>query len=122
MLCKRVVPGGKPASKVGSRAFEGKLTPFGSTVVPAAYSAPIRLGSCNCSARLPLSSASQPTTTSSGNRSTCGLLALGVKYLQAVPLVLPHATAPVGSKGLAVVEGEPLSDRPNSQTTLARQT
>src|SRR6266849_3865985 len=70
---RSVVPVGNPASKAGSYGFEGKFTPFASTVMPAPSSAPIRLGSCNCSARLPLSSASQPTTASRGNRSTCGL-------------------------------------------------
>src|SRR6266852_1825268 len=118
---RSVVPVGNPAIKVGSYGFEGKFTPFASTVIPAPSSAPIRLGSCNCSARLPLSPASQPTTASSGKRSTCGLLAVGVKDLQAVPLVLPQVAAPVGSKGLAAVVGEPLSDRPNRQTTFSRQ-
>src|SRR5258708_3371700 len=121
VVCKSVVPAGNPASKVGSYGFEGKFTPFASTVMPAPSSAPIRLGSCNCSARLPLRLASQPIVASSGNRSTCGLLAVGVKELQAVPLVLPHVTAPVESKGLAAVVGEPLSDRPNRQTTFSRQ-
>src|SRR5229473_1160406 len=121
MFCRSVVPVGKPASKVGSYGFEGKFTPFASTVMPAPSSAPIRLGSCNCSARLPLRLASQPIVASSGNRSICGLLAVGVKNVHAVPLVLPHETAPVGSKGLAAVVGEPLSDRPNRQTTFSRQ-
>src|SRR6266700_2671720 len=94
---RSVVPVGNPASKVGSYGFEGKFTPFASTVIPAPSSAPIRLGSCNCSARLPLRLASQPTTASSGKRSTCGLLAVGVKDLQAVPLVLPQVPVPVGS-------------------------
>src|SRR6266853_6273608 len=77
---RSVVPVGNPASKVGSYGFEGKFTPFASTVMPAPSSAPIRLGSCNCSARLPLSSASQPTTASSGNRSTWGLKSPGAPY------------------------------------------
>src|SRR5882762_1065935 len=70
---RSVVPVGNPASKVGSYGFEGKFTPFPSTVMPAPSSAPIRLGSCNCSARLPLRFASQPTAASRGNRSICGL-------------------------------------------------
>ena len=52
----------------------GKFTPFDSTVMPAPSSAPISVGSCSSSARLPLSVASQPTVASSGNRSTCGLI------------------------------------------------
>src|SRR6266436_8041839 len=83
---RSVVPAGKPASRVGSYGFEGKFTHFPSTVMPAPSSAPIRLGSCNISARLPLSSASQPTAASSGNRSTCGLTPVlaskGVKKFQ----------------------------------------
>src|ERR1700676_2195976 len=79
VFCSSVVPVGNPASKVGSYGFEGKFTPFASTVMPAPSSAPIKLGSCNCSARLPLRLASQPKVASSGNRSTCGLLGVGVK-------------------------------------------
>src|SRR5713226_7961040 len=75
---RSVVPVGNPASKVGSYGFEGKFTPFDSTVMPAPSSAPIKDGSCNCSARLPLRLASHPTTASSGNRSTWGLLAVGL--------------------------------------------
>src|ERR1700680_733208 len=76
---RSVVPVGNPASKVGSHGVVGKFAPFPSTVMPAPSSAPIRLGSCNCSARLPLRLASQPRVASSGNRSTCGLMAVGVK-------------------------------------------
>src|SRR6516162_5686269 len=65
-----VVPAGKPPSKVGSHGlWPCKSTPFDSTVIPAPSSAPISEGSCNNSARLPLSEASQPTVASSGSRS-----------------------------------------------------
>src|SRR6202521_3606286 len=85
VFSRSVVPVGNPASKVGSYGFEGKFTPFASTVIPAPSSAPIRLGSCNSSARLPFRLASQPTVASSGNRSTCGLLAVGLKPNQPDP-------------------------------------
>src|SRR5258708_36262891 len=78
VFCRSVVPVGNPASKVGSYGFDGKFTPLASTVMPAPSSAPIKDGSCSCSARLPLSSASHPTTASSGKRSTWGLLAVGL--------------------------------------------
>src|SRR6266550_8434906 len=97
---RNVVPAGKPAARVGSYGFEGKFTPFPSTVMPAPSSAPIRLGSCNISARLPLRPASQPTVASSGNRSTCGLTPVatsyGVKPFQVSPVVLAPVTVPVG--------------------------
>src|ERR1700752_1980949 len=71
--CNSVVLVGKPLSNVGSYELDGKNTPLPSTVTPAPSSAPIRDGSCNSSARFPFSSELQPTTASSGNRSTCGL-------------------------------------------------
>src|ERR1700719_2696172 len=114
-----VVPVGNPASKVGSYGFEGKFTPFPTTVIPAPSSAPIRLGSCNSSARSPLRLASQPRAASRGNRSTCGLLAVGAKPYQPAPGQL---TVVVGSNGLAAVLGWPLSDRPNKQSTVWRHT
>src|ERR1700732_917189 len=79
LFCSSVVPVGNPASKVGSYGFEGKFTPFASTVMPAPSRAPIRLGSCKSSARLPVRLASPPTVAASGNRSTWGLMAVGVK-------------------------------------------
>src|ERR1700730_14021750 len=65
-----VVPVGNVSAVNG---FDGNLTPFDSTVMAAPSRAPIKVGSCNSSARLPLSVASQPTAASSGRRSTCGL-------------------------------------------------
>src|ERR1700730_8426579 len=73
VFARRGVPGGNPASKVGSNAFAEKFTPLPSTVMAAPSRAPIRLGSCNCSAKLPLRSATHPTVASRGNRSTCEL-------------------------------------------------
>ena len=49
----------------------------------APSSAPISDGSCNSSARLPLSVASQPTVASRGNRSTGGLVVVGAKNFHA---------------------------------------
>src|SRR5882762_6234633 len=75
LAVRSVVPVGKPPPSPPTSAngfCPWKSTPFDSTVMPAPSSAPIRLGSCNISARLPLSVASQPTVASSGNRSTCG--------------------------------------------------
>src|SRR3979490_1135116 len=46
------------------------FTPFACTEMPAPSYAPIKLGSINCSARLPLSKAVQRRVTSSGKRST----------------------------------------------------
>ena len=101
---RSVVPVGNPARSVGSNGSDGKFTPFESTVIPAPSSAPIKDGSCSCSARLPLSSALHPTVASSGKRSTCGLLAEepanaplssnAVKYFHPVPGQL---NVPVGS-------------------------
>ena len=73
-LVSRVVPAGKPASAPLRRdpATGGVVTPFAKTVMPAPSYAPIRVGSCNCSARLPLIVVSQPRMPSSGMRSTCG--------------------------------------------------
>src|SRR5580692_5113402 len=80
----RVAFAGKPISNVGSYGSEQlplltvvlpphKSTPLESTVTAAPASAPISDGSCNISARLPLSSALHPITASSGSRSTCAL-------------------------------------------------
>src|SRR5215472_12805366 len=105
-----VVPVGKPPSKVGSHGLAPwKFTPFDSTVIPAPSSAPISEGSCNSSARLPLSEASQPTVASSGSRSICGAFVDALKPNQPVPQVLTH------------VFGEPSRPRPNRQLTFARQ-
>src|SRR5450631_1057715 len=79
VFCSKVVPVGKPASSVGSYGLEGKFTPLPSTVMPAPSSAPIKDGSCSNSARLPFRLVSQPSTASSGKRSTCGLMGVGVK-------------------------------------------
>src|ERR1700730_5636507 len=73
VFARRGVPGGNPASKLASNWFAEKFTPLPSTVMAAPSNAPIRLGSCNCSARLPLRSATHPTVASSGIRSTCAL-------------------------------------------------
>src|SRR5579863_6296848 len=72
----RVVPvGNAPPSLPSDQGLcPWKSTPFASTVIPAPSKAPISEGSCNCSARLPLSVASQPTVASSGKRSICGAL------------------------------------------------
>src|SRR6266403_891561 len=83
----------------------GNLTPFESTVIPAPSYAPIRVGSCSCSARLPFKVASQPTVASSGNRSTWGLADVGLKYCQ--PLPQPELYP----------AGTPLGASPNRQTT-----
>src|ERR1700676_1235659 len=81
----RMVLAGKPASSVGSKGFDGKYTPFPSTVMPAPSRAPISEGSCSCSARLPLRLAVQPMVDSNGMRSTCGLLSVGLKPVQPAP-------------------------------------
>src|SRR4051812_10912321 len=62
----RTVPVGKVSATNG---LDGNLTPLESTVMAAPSSAPIRVGSCNSWARLPLRLASHPTTASSGRRS-----------------------------------------------------
>src|SRR5215470_932084 len=46
--------------KICDPAFLGKRTPLPTTVIAAPSYAPSRVGSCNCSARLPFSEASQP--------------------------------------------------------------
>src|SRR6267143_2211315 len=108
-----VVLVGKPASRVGSNGLAPwKSAPFANTVMPAPSSAPISEGSCNSSARLPLRLASQPTVASSGNRSTCGLVAVGLK---------PNQRDPLGPAQSAVhVVGEPSSPSPNRQSTFLR--
>src|ERR1700676_5428322 len=86
LAVSNVVPSGKTP---GTALFvwngsdpAGKFAPFDSTVMAAPSNAPIRVGSCNNSARLPLREAVQPTTASSGNRSICGLLEAGGKKSQ----------------------------------------
>src|ERR1017187_2787958 len=106
VLFSSVVPTGKVSAANG---FVGKLTPFDNTVMAAPSSAPIRVGSCNNSARLPLSVASQPTVASSGSRSTCGLREVGVQAVQPAP-----------QEEFQVV-GEPLGPSPNRQVTRVRQ-
>src|SRR6266436_8961927 len=106
MFCRSVVPTGKISAANG---FDGKFTPFESTVIPAPSYAPIRVGSCSCSARVPFRVASQPTVASSGKRSTCGLKVVGVKSLQPVP-----------QAGL-YPSGTPEGASPNRQTTRRRQ-
>src|SRR2546423_10678099 len=105
-LVRSVVPAGKISAANGS---DGKFTPFESTVIPAPSYAPIRVGSCSCSARLPFRVASHPTVASSGKRSTCGLKVVGVKSLQPVP-----------QPGL-YPSGTPVGASPNRQTTRSRQ-
>src|SRR5438132_4336717 len=102
----KTVPGGNtPAVAAAppktSVALLGICTPFAKTVIPAPSRAPIKLGSCSSSARLPFSEVFHPITDSNGSRSTCGLLIcccppegvtnVGTKYasLTSVPLKLP---------------------------------
>src|SRR5207248_7226652 len=74
-----VVPAGKVPAAVGptpnGSAPAGYFTPFASTVMAAPSHAPIRLGSCSSSARLPFCVTSQPITASSGSRSTWNCMA-----------------------------------------------
>src|ERR1700752_2530270 len=74
---RSVEPVGNPASDPVPKTFAdpaGIFTPFERTVIPAPSYAPRRDGSCNSSARLPLTVVSQPTMPSRGTLSTCGLL------------------------------------------------
>src|SRR5499427_9110148 len=89
VLRSSVVPSGKAPSAVSWKGLAPwKSTPLPSTVIPAPSYAPIRDGSCNCSARLPFSVVSQPTVASEGMRSTCGLFVLARKPVwPAQPLV-----------------------------------
>src|SRR5882724_310352 len=105
---RSVVPSGN-ISAANSVLLFGKFTPFDSTVIPAPSYAPMRVGSCSCSARLPLSVASQPTVASSGRRSTCGLLVVAVKPTNPVPHELFHEPC------------NPSGPSPNRQTTRWRQ-
>src|SRR6266480_6755356 len=107
-LVRSVVPAGKISAANGS---DGKFTPFESTVIPAPSYAPIRVGSCSCSARLPFRVASHPTVASSGKRSTCGLTAVGWKSLQ--PRLVPQVSL--------YPSGTPVGASPNRQTTRSRQ-
>src|ERR1700704_3020940 len=113
LLTRGVGPAGNPAaSKPSVHGFNpsGTRTPFESTVIPAPSYAPRRVGSCSCSARLPLNVASQPTVASSGNRSTCGLEVVGVKYVQPFPQLVGSYPA-----------GTPVGASPNRQTARRRQ-
>src|SRR5579864_1822651 len=85
LLVNRTVLSGNPASNVESNGFDGKNAPLDRTVMAAPSSAPIKLGSCNSSARLPLRLACQPTVASRGRRSTCGLFVVGLKPNQPDP-------------------------------------
>src|SRR5882672_6726242 len=105
---RSVVLSGK-VSAANSVLVFGNLTPFDSTVIPAPSYAPMRVGSCSCSARLPLSVASQPTVASSGRRSTCGLLVVAVKPVNPVPQSAFHEPC------------SPSGPSPNRQTTRWRQ-
>src|SRR6266481_3895810 len=111
-LLRRVVPAGNAdgsAPSVHGSNPSGTRTPFESTVIPAPSYAPKRVGSCSCSARLPLSVASQPTVASSGKRSTCGLEVVGAKSFQPLP-----------QPGL-YPSGTPVGASPNRQTARKRQ-
>src|SRR6267142_2500434 len=111
-LSRSVVPAGNPAGSkpsVHGSNPSGTRTPFESTVIPAPSYAPRRVGSCSCSARLPLNPASQPTVASSGKRSTCGLEAVGVKAFQPLP---QPGSYPAGT---------PVGANPNRQTARRRQ-
>ena len=55
----------------------GFFSPFPTTVIPAPSYAPISVGSCSSSARLPFRSAVQPISGSSGIGSTCACCAAG---------------------------------------------
>src|SRR5882762_11956717 len=63
LAVRSVAPVGKVSAVNGFCPW--KFTPFANTVIPAPSYAPNRVGSCNNSARLPLSVASQPTVASS---------------------------------------------------------
>ena len=67
----------------------GKCTPLASTVIPAPSRAPIRDGSCNNCARLPLVEASQPMTASEGSGSTWALSEVSSKV---IPPVFPGSS------------------------------
>src|SRR6266567_1528919 len=106
--CRSRVPTGKVSAANGLEPV-GNATPFASTVIAAPSRAPIRVGSCSSWARLPLRVVSHPTTASNGSRSTCGLVAVALKFVKPDPQLLDQ------------VVGEPLSPRPNRQLTFARQ-
>src|SRR5882672_1503708 len=108
LAARSVVPSGN-VSAANSVLLFGKFTPFDRTVMPAPSYAPMRVGSCNCSARLPLSVASQPTVASSGRRSTCGSLVVAVKPVNPVPQSAFHEPC------------SPSGPSPNRQTTRWRQ-
>src|SRR5215813_6366490 len=96
LFVRRVVTGGNPPGSAPSLhgSAPWKFTPLASTVIPAPEYAPISVGSCNSSARLPLRLAVQPTVASKGNRSTCGALGVALKSLQPA---IGQAKVPVGS-------------------------
>src|SRR5215470_16444596 len=79
---RSVVSVGKVSAANGS---DRNRTPFDRTVMAAPSYAPIRVGSCSCSARLPFNVASQPTVASRGNRSTWGLEAVALQPVQLDP-------------------------------------
>ena len=86
--------GSLPGTRLPSRRRVcpgGVHTPLPRTVIPAPSYAPISEGSCSCSARLPLSVASQPSTASSGTGQPgehCGL-ACRRRLRQVGSVVLP---------------------------------
>src|SRR5882724_9617595 len=92
----------------GANGSDGKFTPFDNTVMAAPSRAPIRLGSCSISARLPFSVVSHPTVASVGSRSICGLMSVGEKAVQPVPQVKSPWF------------GVPLAAIPNRHCTRAR--
>src|ERR1700745_2942639 len=108
---RSVVSVGKVSTANGS---DRNRTPFDRIVMAAPSYAPIRVGSCNCSARLPFNVAFQPTVASSGNRSTCGLVRVGLKPFAAV---IPKAPPQLEFQ----LPGTPSVPKPNRQTIRSRQ-
>src|SRR5450631_1114833 len=71
LTVKSVVPAGNTSeAQMTAGSLVVNFTPLASTVMPAPSYAPIKLGSINCSARLPLSVAVQPTVVFSGKATT----------------------------------------------------
>src|SRR5438105_9611889 len=111
LAVRSLVPSGKVPMASTPNGFDplGNFNPFASTVIPAPSYAPIRAGSCKSCARFPLRLMSQPTTGSSGNRSTWNRIAD------------EQLNVPDGSYGLVAPIGVPFSAKPNRQLTCRRQ-
>src|SRR5262249_7628907 len=105
-----------PMVPKGSAEPRGILTPLPRTVMAAPSYAPIRPGSINISARLPLTLVSQPTTPSIGARSTIIPGKSGPPV--AVPAPLPVAKDE--AQLLVPAFGLPSGVRPKRQTTFCR--